>query len=59
MLLKKETSQGTLVPLRVSRRAPKVSHLLFADDSLLFFKAGREQVERIQGALHTFGAATG
>jgi hypothetical protein len=38
-LLKKEVQNQTLSPVKVTRNAPGVSHLLFADDSLLFFKA--------------------
>jgi len=39
VLLQKEVAQGNVEDLKVSRNAPGVSHLLFADDALLFFKA--------------------
>ena len=38
-LLKHNEGLGDIDGLKVCRRAPSVSHLLFADDSLLFFKA--------------------
>jgi hypothetical protein len=36
-----------------------VSHLLFADDSLLFFKASRENAEEARDALHLYCRALG
>lgn len=36
-----------------------MSHLLFADDSLLFFRAGVNQARNINEVLHTFGRAMG
>ena len=38
-LLQREVQGQSIEPLNVCRRAPGISHLLFADDSLLFFKA--------------------
>jgi len=36
-----------------------VSHLLFADDSLLFFKANRESAELVRDALQSYCKASG
>ena len=38
---------------------PTVSHLLFADDSLLFFKANRESAETVTDVLNTYCQASG
>jgi hypothetical protein len=38
-ILKKETREGRITPLKVARGALGISNLLFANDSLLFFKA--------------------
>ena len=39
--------------------APMVSHLLFADDSLLFFKANSESAEMVTDVLNTYCQASG
>ena len=39
LLVNKAISVEGLVGVKVCRRAPMISHLLFADDSLLFFHA--------------------
>ena len=36
-----------------------VSHLLFADDTLLFFKAEKEEAQKVQEVLNTYANATG
>jgi hypothetical protein len=36
-LLREEVEAGGISPLKVCRNAPGISHLLFADDTLLFF----------------------
>lgn len=41
-LTNKKVSNGSLEDLRVCRGAPGVSHLLFADHTLLFFKVTQQ-----------------
>jgi hypothetical protein len=42
LLLKEKVTQDEITPLRICRRAPGISHLLFADDTLLFFKVEQQ-----------------
>ncbi|XP_073363229.1 uncharacterized protein [Aegilops tauschii subsp. strangulata] len=58
-LLKDGERNGDYTPLKICRRAPGVSHLLFADDTLLFFKAKEEQARKVQEVLNTYEKATG
>jgi hypothetical protein len=58
-LLQKEVNENAIEPVKICRRAPGVSHLLFADDSLLFFKANGEQVLKIKEILETYATSTG
>ena len=41
-VLNQHVSTGVLTPVRICRRASGISHLLFADDTLLFFEASQE-----------------
>ena len=43
----------------VCRRAPKVTNLLFADDSLLFFRAIQTEMEVVNEILQTYAQALG
>ena len=45
--------------LQVAPTAPPVSHLLFADDSLLFFKANNVGATEVHHVLDTYCHATG
>lgn len=45
--------------VKICRRAPMISHLLFADDSLLFFWASEPQATVVKGLLNTYVAAMG
>jgi hypothetical protein len=58
-ILKKDTSEGRIAPLKVARGAPGVSSLLFADDSLLFFKATLEEARAVYSSLKLFQRCTG
>jgi hypothetical protein len=43
----------------VSRRDPSISHLLFADDSIMFFKLDGMQARNVQELLAVFERSTG
>ena len=58
-LINNRVSTGALQELKICRNAPGVSHLLFADDTLLFFRAVPEQAEAIKAMLQTYGRCTG
>ena len=56
--MQREATQGTITPLKVCRRAPGISHLIFADDTLLFFRATEGEAQRIKGVLDVYANAT-
>jgi hypothetical protein len=58
-LIKREIESNQLEELKIVRRAPGISHLLFADDSLIFFKASVEQAKKIKNILSTYQNGTG
>ena len=58
-LLKDGEEKGDYTPLKICRQAPSVSHLLFADDTLLFFKAEEEQAIKVKEILNIYTRATG
>jgi hypothetical protein len=58
-LLQKEVHEQNIEPLRICRRAPGISHLLFSDDSLLFFKAQVDQAAKIKEVLDVYTSSTG
>jgi hypothetical protein len=45
--------------LKICRRSPGISHLLFADDSLLFFNANAEQATHVNRVLREYEKGTG
>lgn len=50
---------GLWKPIHLARNSPGISHLLFADDILLFAHANVTQVQVISEAFHNFSAASG
>lgn len=58
-LLHNENRCGRLHRSSICRRAPSVSHLLFKDDSLLFYKATREECTTLKQALNLYERASG
>ena len=57
-ILQQGVTDRALEGLRVSRRAPEITSLLFADDSLLFFRASLEQTRWVKEALCRYCRAT-
>lgn len=58
ILISRKVATGALKELAICRNAPGVSHL-FADDTLLFFKASPDQAEVVKEVLATYGKCTG
>lgn len=45
--------------IKVVRQAPPVSHLLFADDNILFFRACQKEVDKVKQIIITYELASG
>ena len=58
-LLKSRNESSNLSGIKVAPSAPVVSHLLFADDCLLFFRADRESAEEVKDVLGIYCRASG
>ena len=58
-LLKSAAHFGDIHGVSISRTGPKLSHLFFADDSLLFCRATVPECQRVMDILHTYEAASG
>ena len=58
-LLAKAELEGRIHGVAICRRAPKISNLLFADDSLLFCRASSNEVEEIADILQVYAKASG
>jgi hypothetical protein len=54
-----EEEVGGIDGIRVCRNAPSVSHLLFADDSLILMKADMNNATSLQRSLDTYCANSG
>jgi hypothetical protein len=58
-LLQREVQNQNIEPVKICRNAPGISHLLFADDTLLFFKAQQDQAQRVKEVLESYAKSTG
>ena len=57
-LINKGMPDGVITSLKLTRRAPGISHLLFANDTLLFFKACEDQAILVKNILQGYAGAT-
>jgi len=58
-LLHKESQSQVIHGIQVARNAPKITHLLFANDSLLFARANQEEANTIIQVLNKYQLASG
>ncbi|KAL0448321.1 UNVERIFIED_CONTAM: putative mitochondrial protein [Sesamum latifolium] len=58
-LLVKAESRGELRGIAISRQGPRVSHLLFEDDTLIFCQASEEAMYCVRRVLKEFEAVSG
>lgn len=58
-LLKKAEAQGRIHGTKVSREAPEISHLFFADESILFTRATIEEAHAVKDVIHKYEQASG
>ena len=58
-IFSREVQGGNISPVKVARSSPGISNLLFADDSLVFFKASCDQARAVKKALTLFQKCTG
>lgn len=58
-LLKRSQVEGSIHGCRVAIGAPAVTHLMFADDCLVFFKANPEEANEVKQCLTCYEQASG
>jgi hypothetical protein len=58
-LMNNQINEGNIEELKICRRGPGISHLLFADDSLLFFKVKGDEARHIKNVLTAYEKSTG
>lgn len=58
-IIQDEVDQGQWKAVSISKNGPKISHLMFADDLLLFAEASDKQMLIVQDCLKRFGEASG
>ena len=58
-LLAKAANEGYIHGARVCRTAPRISHLFFADDSILFTRATLQECSKVADILSTYERASG
>ncbi|MEX5533340.1 hypothetical protein, partial [Pseudomonas syringae] len=54
-----QTQKKKLHGIQVARSAPCISHLFFADDSLIFSRATKEEADCLMNAIRDYERASG
>ncbi|XP_030948949.1 uncharacterized protein LOC115972854 [Quercus lobata] len=58
-LLNKEAEEGHIRGVSICKKGPRLTHLFFADDSLVFCKASIAECQNIQSVLNVYEKASG
>lgn len=58
-MIEKDQKNGLITGVSIATNAPTISHLLYADDSILFCKAKLEEANAIMRTLQVYQAASG
>ena len=58
-LIRKQENVGLIRGVKVARGAPMVSHLLFANDAFLFFRASQQEARVVKSILASYERASG
>ena len=58
-LLRDAEAKKEIHGLKIGKKVDAISHLFFADDSILFTRANEEEVEKVMEILNTYEAASG
>ena len=58
-LLRDAEKRNLIHGIKIARRVNPISHLFFADDSLLFIRANEDEVDNVLSVLSTYEAASG
>ena len=58
-LIKKSVSLGELEGIAICRRGPRISHLFFVDNSIIFCKATRVECDALLRVLNVYEQASG
>ena len=58
-LFKRAMSNHDISGLKIAKQSPALSHLLFADDTLVFCRANKEEAVHVMNLLQLYGEASG
>ena len=58
-MLRKKEKEGHIKGVAVCKRAPRISHLLFADDSIIFYRASILECDRVIEVLEGYERDSG
>lgn len=58
-LIRSRVTRGELKGIRCHRNAPEITHLFFADDTLMFGTVNNANCEAFQQILHSYAEASG
>lgn len=58
-LLRQEESKRDILGLKIARTSPSISHIFFADDSLLFLQASERSLQSIQTIFSLYSECSG